>query len=490
MSLDRCVLNLKNKEYACIFEMTTDLIGGKWKPIIIGHLGNKETKRFNGLKKLIPKITQKILTQQLRELESDKLIIRKVYSEVPLKVEYSLTELGDRLMPILRIMSNWGEAYYEKIDKGILQRKRKRERIKINNLNDFKDELKKEGYNISECDEEKFKEKIAMDFNVDKNVIESLYTSIRKENITYKVSDIKELIDYIKKIILFEDIHNKLFKKISTIKSLIIERTEYERVPSTQDDVEDMIPIIEKTANDISRVINDKDKIRLIELEKYLDEEYLYAKDIELLKKMVLIKNEYVKETYNAKTRTKTVYIKIPEYINYDYIKAKKGSVEYYEHIKKNIPRMNRLIKNVDKYMNLHKDENQTFKINQSEALQDSINIAVAIYNGKEFRAISGSNEVKDCCRSPLPEKEFFKSSKVNKLGKLGTGYNRVNDSEKKIFEEIHRQIEEGILKEEGNLILYSKWEPCPSCYLVIDQFRKYYSNINVQVKYTKKYGE
>ena len=65
---------------------------------------------------------------------------------------------------------------------------------------------------------------------------------------------------------------------------------------------------------------------------------------------------------------------------------------------------MKRIIKNVYKYINLNKEENQTFKINQSEALQDSINIAVAI---KEFRAISGSNEVKDFCRSPLQEKVF-----------------------------------------------------------------------------------
>lgn len=117
MNLEPCVLNLKNKEYACTFEIAMDLIGGKWKPIIIWHLGSKGTKRFNELKKLIPKITQKMLTQQLRELESDKLIIRKVYPQVPPKVEYSLAELGESLMPILRMMSNWGEVYYEKIDK-------------------------------------------------------------------------------------------------------------------------------------------------------------------------------------------------------------------------------------------------------------------------------------------------------------------------------------------------------------------------------------
>jgi hypothetical protein len=75
-------------------------------------------------------------------------------------------------------------------------------------------------------------------------------------------------------------------------------------------------------------------------------------------------------------------------------------------------------------------------------------------------------------------------------LGKLGIGYDRVNDSEKKIFEEIHKQIEAKVLKNEGNLILYSKWEPCPSCYFVISQFCIKHPNIKVQVKYSEKYGE
>lgn len=374
------------------------------------------------------------------------------------------------------------------IQKNILPRKRRRERIKVTNLNDLKEALKKEGYKANESNEENFKEEIAKNFNVEKSIIESLYTCIKKADITYKANDIKELIDYIEKIALFEELHNKLCKKIITIKSLIIDRIEYERVPSSQDNIEDMIQIIEKLSNDISGVIDEKDKFKLIELEKEIDKEYIYAKDIELLKKMILIKNKFVKEVYNDKTRTKTVFIKIPKDINYDYIKAKKGTVEYYEHIKKNIPRMKRLIKNLDKYINVY--EEGTFKINQSEALQDSINIAVAIYNGKEFKAVSGSNEVEGCCKSPPPERAIFKSNKVNKLGKLGIGYNRINDSEKKILEEIHKQIEEKVLRDEGNLILYSKWEPCPSCYLVIDQFQKKHPYIKIQVKYIKRYGE
>jgi len=106
-------LELKNKSYSCPFEITIDLIGGKWKPLIIWHLGSKGTLRFNELRKLLPQITQKMLTQQLRELETDNLVHREVYPQVPPKVEYSLTELGTSLMPILSTMCKWGDDYYK-----------------------------------------------------------------------------------------------------------------------------------------------------------------------------------------------------------------------------------------------------------------------------------------------------------------------------------------------------------------------------------------
>lgn len=106
-------VKFKNKNYTCTFEITMDLIGGKWKPLIIWHLGTKGTQRFNELKKLIPQITQKMLTQQLRELEADNLINRKVYPQVPPKVEYSLTDVGESLMPILKMMCDWGNDYYK-----------------------------------------------------------------------------------------------------------------------------------------------------------------------------------------------------------------------------------------------------------------------------------------------------------------------------------------------------------------------------------------
>lgn len=367
---------------------------------------------------------------------------------------------------------------------------RKKERLKINSIDEFKDALKREGYNINEIDEEKFKEKVTKTFSIDSNVTERLHRCINNSEITYRANDIRGFIDYIEKIILFEKEHNKLCEKISEINKLYIDRIEYQREVSSQDNVEDIIKAIEEIKSHVSSTITEEEKARLEALEKEIDEDYLYAKDIELLKKMILSRKETLKEKYNDKTKIKTISIEVPKQIDYQYIPAKRGSVEYHQHISNNIPRMQRLIKNMNKYMKSCGKEKTTFKIDQSKALQDSINIAVAIFDNKEFKAISGSNNISNYCMAPPLEKAVFKSSKVNKLGKLGVGYNRVNDSEKKIFEEIHKQIEVKALKNEGNLILYSKWEPCPSCYSVISQFCKKYPDIKVKVKYSKKYGE
>ncbi|ANE46239.1 HxlR family transcriptional regulator [Paenibacillus swuensis] len=99
------------KEINCEKELTLAVIGGKWKLIILWHLGLEGTKRFSELKRLIPSITQKMLTNQLRELEEDRLVERKVYAEVPPRVEYTLTPHGESLMPILRMMYDWGQDY-------------------------------------------------------------------------------------------------------------------------------------------------------------------------------------------------------------------------------------------------------------------------------------------------------------------------------------------------------------------------------------------
>lgn len=97
-------------KFTCPVEVTLDLIGGKWKSLILWHLFHK-TLRFNELRKLVPNATQKMLTQQLRDLEESGLLIRKVYAEVPPKVEYSLTEFGKSLWPILDAMCTWGREY-------------------------------------------------------------------------------------------------------------------------------------------------------------------------------------------------------------------------------------------------------------------------------------------------------------------------------------------------------------------------------------------
>ena len=342
---------------------------------------------------------------------------------------------------------------------------KKRDRIKISNLDDFKDALLCEGYIINDLIEEDFKVELKRIFKLNNIVVERLYSSIKDNEVSYKVNNIENLIDYIEKILIFDNEHKKLCRILSNIKRLNIDRIEYERETRIQDNVKDILKDIEEVKKHISRNIYKGQKEIIENLEKEIDKDYIYGKDIELLKKILLYKKEGLIEKYNEKTKVKSISFKIPEKFDYKYIKHKKGSVEYHEYLTNNIPRIQRLIKNVDKYMESFGNEDGTFKINQSNALQDSINIAVAIFDNKEFKAISGSNDIKNYCVAPPPEKTVFKSIKVNKLGRLGGGYNRVNDSEKKIFEEIHKLIEEKALKDEGNIILYSKWEPCPSCY-------------------------
>ena len=94
----------------CPVEATLDLIGGKYKALILWHLSDG-TLRFSELRSRIPKATPKMLTQQLRELETQDLVHREVYPVIPPKVEYSLTETGRSLMPILVAMRDWGAAY-------------------------------------------------------------------------------------------------------------------------------------------------------------------------------------------------------------------------------------------------------------------------------------------------------------------------------------------------------------------------------------------
>lgn len=104
-------MNNKIKNYNCPVGTTLGLIGGKYKVVIIWYLSENRVLRYNELQKLLLGVTPKMLISQLRELEEDKLIKRKVYPVVPPKVEYSLTELGKSLIPILQEMKTWGEKY-------------------------------------------------------------------------------------------------------------------------------------------------------------------------------------------------------------------------------------------------------------------------------------------------------------------------------------------------------------------------------------------
>lgn len=104
-----------SKTYNIGVEATIDVIGGKWKPVILYHLQNNGLMRTSALKRAIPTITQKMLTQQLRELEKDGIINRIVYDQVPPKVEYDLSEYGQTLGNILSSLCYWGEFHVEKM---------------------------------------------------------------------------------------------------------------------------------------------------------------------------------------------------------------------------------------------------------------------------------------------------------------------------------------------------------------------------------------
>ena len=94
----------------CPITTVMDIVGGKWKLPILWHLSRRKT-RFNELQRKLVTITQRTLTLQLRELERDGMVLRKIYPEVPPRVEYSLTELGNSIRPIIKDMCRWGAIY-------------------------------------------------------------------------------------------------------------------------------------------------------------------------------------------------------------------------------------------------------------------------------------------------------------------------------------------------------------------------------------------
>ena len=99
-----------NRSPGCPVEGALDVIGGKWKGVVMFHLLDG-TKRFNELRRMMPGVTQRMLTRQLRELEADGLVHREVYAEVPPRVEYSLTAKGETLRDIILALKVWGETH-------------------------------------------------------------------------------------------------------------------------------------------------------------------------------------------------------------------------------------------------------------------------------------------------------------------------------------------------------------------------------------------
>jgi DNA-binding HxlR family transcriptional regulator len=114
-NIDNQLVEMENKtvfnENSCPVTATMQVLGGKWKSILINAIYHTTPARFGELKRNVEGITQSMLTQQLRELEKDGIISRKIYAEIPPRVEYTLTEFGLTLSPIMLAMAEWGKQY-------------------------------------------------------------------------------------------------------------------------------------------------------------------------------------------------------------------------------------------------------------------------------------------------------------------------------------------------------------------------------------------
>jgi DNA-binding HxlR family transcriptional regulator len=106
------IIVLKGQEFHCAMDVTMKYIGGKWKTVVLWYL-RKDKKRFSELRRLIPNITEKMLSLQLKNLENDGIVGRKLYAEVPPKVEYFLTDFGKSLIPTLEEIARWGRNLAE-----------------------------------------------------------------------------------------------------------------------------------------------------------------------------------------------------------------------------------------------------------------------------------------------------------------------------------------------------------------------------------------
>lgn len=104
-------MEISTRVFNCNMELTLDIIGGKWKPIVLYHIGNKGVLRYGELKRLVPDVSERVLSRTLRELEQSNMIERNAYDEKTLRVEYTLTAIGEEVLPLLNSLTEWGNKY-------------------------------------------------------------------------------------------------------------------------------------------------------------------------------------------------------------------------------------------------------------------------------------------------------------------------------------------------------------------------------------------
>ncbi|RZK99104.1 MAG: transcriptional regulator [Pedobacter sp.] len=108
------MIKLNNKTYTCPIDLTLSFVGGKWKLLILSHLYNYESRSYSEIRDNLPGVSEKMLSQQLKELDHDQFIKKDILSKKPLRVMYSLTEQGKSLSDLYELTSNWGIAYLKR----------------------------------------------------------------------------------------------------------------------------------------------------------------------------------------------------------------------------------------------------------------------------------------------------------------------------------------------------------------------------------------